>query len=200
MEIPKDLSSLFEEIRNTRITWRIIFKGSYVAAEKIKDDADGRMSESIVYLGMPALPDNLMTTPERFYDTLSQRPNELSKSYLNMLLVLFEPMTGKVKKLIKTNPVQRVTNESERDLLSLAKKTRNCYMHNLDMVDENWLKAYKKCPAFFINHDPGDFKEGDRVPGGMPTNSSSFSALFTHSSTVSFWLPSPGRRTAGTSA
>ena len=56
----------------------------------------------------------------------------------------------------------RILSDSQIKELKLAKKTRNCYIHNGNKIDQSWLDAYREAKGNSIA------SVGDNLQNGFP--------------------------------
>lgn len=168
MKIPERINNIIQRILESEDEWKALYMASWGCVfhwlEPEFKNTD--LWNKPLKLGLPASKKGFQEyTPQKLCDILKSKDNEFTLGHLQTLFSLLEELVAELcpvvcgeqeirtdkfenlkKFLLGENPYQNFqTNITEDKIkeLNLAKKTRNCFIHNNSKVDKLWLEAFK---------------------------------------------------------
>lgn len=165
-----ELKNILKRLKESKRIWKtelVVFWDYAFKFLKPKYVDKGFGNKKITYT-LPAFHNsNAKIKAKDMYKFCTTRDDYLSYSRLVHISSLFEDFTrtaGKPKKISTAEWLekQKITPENIEEIM-LARKTRNCYVHNNGNADLFWLKAYRNARK----HEP-PIKEGEAVRNAFP--------------------------------
>jgi len=169
MELPKAISSIVDRINQSGAKWKAIYGGLWTYANSVKKDFENtaHWDEKIIMTNLPAFKKvTRKYTPHEYYLLLTSLDPYITFTHLVTLFAMFEDLVSETKKLPSLSngfEVKDVLDDIQLKELRLAKRTRNCYIHNGSKIDYKWLKAYAAARGKPIASKGDDLGEGINI-------------------------------------
>lgn len=169
MEIPKHVENIMQRILESEERWKANYMGvwgfaTFILKERYHDTQYWDIERAF---SLPASKQKYQTySPAKLYSLLTSKDSEFTLGHLQTLFSLLEELVTNLCPLVCNGQEIRAsifdnleefllgkgrynnfrTNITEEDVqeLNLAKKTRNCFIHNGSKVDEKWLECFRE--------------------------------------------------------
>jgi len=163
MNIPTNIKYIIERILEDESRWKALYMATWGYSYQIEAQYQGgTLWDMLIPFGLPASKyKQYAYKPKELHSILTSRDGEFTIGHLQTLFSLFEELLNEVSKILhglelntsKWKNMENFFNQTAtKDILStqdinelnLAKKTRNCFIHNGSRIDQKWIDAYQK--------------------------------------------------------
>ncbi len=153
----KELANVIKRLREMRDVWIIPYGPMWNQHHELRSKFYGtpKWTEKIVKTFLPGSKEKVyIHSPKEVCLIIGRADPTLMMNYLVVLCSLYDEIRLELE---KNSSLQ------EKSEFILMKETRNCYVHNLNLADDKWVKAYRSAR----NTNP-KIVFGERVKGDFP--------------------------------
>lgn len=163
MNIPINIKYIIERILESESRWKALYMATWGYSYQIEAQfKGGNFWETPIPFQLPASKyKQYAYKPRELHSILTSRDGEFTIGHLQTLFSLFEELLNEVSKILfgfelntsKWKNMEDFFNQADtkgilstQDIneLNLAKKTRNCFIHNGSKIDQEWIDTYQK--------------------------------------------------------
>ena len=160
----KNILSIIDRINDMEKVWIIPYGiiWNYYFCLKKRFEGTKEWEKEIIKTTLPASKREIYVhSPESICSTIPKIDPILTMNHLVVMIALFQELVNETAKLIfpdlkpnkygdvsiqdflNKNKTKNILNKMEREQITLAKKTRDCYIHHDSKTDSRWVKSFK---------------------------------------------------------
>jgi hypothetical protein len=158
MDIPEDIKNIINKIKNSEKEWKALYMGIWLGVYRLENEfKKSNEWEKVISFSLPGAKDGYYNyIPKELHKILKGQDRLFTLTHLQILFSLLEDLVFESNYKLFNKEVRmgnwtkieeflESINLSEKNIkeLCLAKKTRNCFIHNNSKIDKEWVKSYK---------------------------------------------------------